>query len=428
MSEIIRRPDFAGGGITDEEKAKLDQHAALWIKRIMRTDPIEPAKIIPAIAELYAATDLKRPRIVLVSSPLQGAYVAGAAAWIWYCRKNATHAATDAATDDATDVATDATTNAVTYATTYDATYAATDAATDVAILDATDVAILDATDVAILDATDDATRIATNAATRVATNAATDTATDAATYAATYDATHAATEINQLFARIVRQIAGDGGVKCAQKSWRFKSGGNHWGQFDCYLSAYRDILGLCLPEHEKYAAWESCAIHGSWRYMHDEFCIVSDFPEFIKTDERNLPHCETGPSHRWRDGWELFFWHGVEVPGEWIIDKSTIKPEYLVTWENTEQRRAACEIVGWDTLLTQLNARTIAAHSNPQVGEIVEVDIPEIGTERFLRVMCGTDRQFALPIPPDMDTPENAQRWLNWLPEDMPSIPSIRT
>ena len=40
--EIIRRKDFAGGGITAAEKAQMDAHAELWIKRVMRTDRIEP--------------------------------------------------------------------------------------------------------------------------------------------------------------------------------------------------------------------------------------------------------------------------------------------------------------------------------------------------------------------------------------------------
>jgi hypothetical protein len=31
QSGIIRRPDFAGGGITDEERERMAAHSALWI-------------------------------------------------------------------------------------------------------------------------------------------------------------------------------------------------------------------------------------------------------------------------------------------------------------------------------------------------------------------------------------------------------------
>lgn len=61
MSKIVRRPDYAGGGITEAEKAAMDEHAKLWIARAMRTDPIEPDKITAAIGGLYAAAGLATP-------------------------------------------------------------------------------------------------------------------------------------------------------------------------------------------------------------------------------------------------------------------------------------------------------------------------------------------------------------------------------
>lgn len=199
------------------------------------------------------------------------------------------------------------------------------------------------------------------------------------------------------------------------------------WSYWSCYLSSFRDVLGLKLPEYEKYAPYEEADIHGGFRLMHDEFCMVSEFPDFIRIDDRNLPHCEDGPSHRWMDGWSLYHWHGISIPGEWVEGKPPTAAEAL-RWENMEERRAACEILGWANILNELDAKTIDKADNLAIGELVEVNLPDVGTERFLRVMCGTERLFALPVPPDMDTAENAQRWLNWVPDDMPSIPSIRT
>ena len=83
----------------------------------------------------------------------------------------------------------------------------------------------------------------------------------------------------------------------------------------------------------------------------------VSDRPEVLRVDNENRPHCENGPSHRWRDGWSLYYWHGVEIPGEWVSGKPPSAQEAL-TWPNIEQRRAAAEIVGWANILAQLDAR----------------------------------------------------------------------
>jgi len=386
MSKIIREKNKAHGGITAEEKTRMDEHAKLWITRAMRTAPIEPDKIISAIEGIYAAANLKKPRIVIVPSPLVMAFAYGASAAIWYSRKNGKSDATDAATHDATRAA------------------------------------------------TRDATDAATDAATHAATRAATDDATYDATHAATYDATRAATRAakgnaEELAALACRGLAGNFGVECARRWSNVYQGGNMWAGYDCYLTAYRDILGLELREHAAYAHWEQAAIHGGYRVMHEEFCIVSDFPEVLKVDDQNRPHCETGPSHRWRDGWSLYHWHGVKIPAEWIENKKSLDAKTALTWQNIEQRRAALEIVGWNNVLRELKARVIDEHPDPACGSLVEVQLPDLEKpSRFIRAQCGTKREFAIGVPPEIKTVTAAQAWLTGLPESQFEYPSIRT
>lgn len=200
------------------------------------------------------------------------------------------------------------------------------------------------------------------------------------------------------------------------------------WSAYDCYLTAFRDVLGLRLPIHDKYKYWEDAAIHGGFRVMHDEFCIVSDFPEILRIDNENRPHCETGPSHRWRDGWSLYHWHGVSIPPEWIECRSSLTPQVALTWPNIEQRRCACEILGWDAILSALDAKKIDVDVDPEIGELLEVTLPEIGRERFLRVRCGTGRTFALPVPPNMKTALQANAWTFGIDAIDFTKPEIRT
>ena len=406
MSKITRTKTSAKGGITKAEKEKMEEHARLWIARAMRTSPIEPEKIIPAIEEIYRAARLKVPRIVIVPSPLVMAFAYGASAAILYEREII--AATDTATDTATVAATDTATR--------NATDTATDAATYSATLNATYSATLAATLAATRDATDDATYSATLAAT--------DTATHNATVAATRNATLAATQ----GAQACKDLAGVFGLECAKAWAACYQGGNMWASYEAYITATRDILRLELPSHKKYECWESAAINGGFRVMHKEFCIVSDFPEILKIDNENRPHCENGPSHRWRDGWSLYHWHGQEIPSEWIENKESLTAKIALTWKNIEQRRAACEILGWSNILTELDAKIINTDKDPEIGELVEVIIPEIGRERFLRVRCGTGREFAIPVPPKMKTALEAQAWTWGLDKKDFTKPEIRT
>lgn len=168
------------------------------------------------------------------------------------------------------------------------------------------------------------------------------------------------------------------------------------WAGFESYIASFRDIIGLDLPEFKKWQAWEDAARHGGPRMMHDRFCIVSDFPEFIHVDSENMPHCADGPSHRWRDGWALYHWHGVSIPGEWVTGKPPT-PADAITWGNVEQRRAAIEILGWENVLPALKAKVVAEDPDPQIGAVVEVELPDIeaGPSRAwaLRAQCGTGR-----------------------------------
>jgi hypothetical protein len=390
-TKILRGPDRAEGGITAAEREAMARHVELWTERALRTNPIESDKIIPAIQGLYAAARLRHPRVVIVPSPKVMAFAGGFAAAIWYLRKNQIK--------------------------TREATLLATREATDVATAMATLLATREATDVATRVATD----VATDAATREATDAATDVATRVATREAT-DMVRLSAELSGGFlqARFF--------LECAVNWWRFYQGGNMWAAWDCYLTAARDILGLRLPIHEKYAAWEQAAIHGGFRLIHEEFCMVSDFPEVIKVDAENRPHCTDGPSHRWRDGWSLYHVHGISVPAEWIEDKASLTPQVALTWNNIEQRRIACELVGWERILSEMDACTIDKDEDPMIGELVEVDIPDVGRERFLRVLCGTQRRFALPVPPNMRTALEANAWTFGLDEKSFIKPEIRT
>jgi hypothetical protein len=200
------------------------------------------------------------------------------------------------------------------------------------------------------------------------------------------------------------------------------------WAAYPAYLTAFRDVLGLKLPEYKKFKYWEQAAIHGGFRVMHEKFCIVSDFPDTIKIDEANLPHCEDGPSHLWSDGFALYHWHGVSIPAEWIEDKQSLTAKVALQWHNIEQRRAACEILGWAKVLEELDAKVIDKDDDPEIGTLLEVELPGSGTERFIFVQCGTGRKFAIPVPKDCgDTALAANAWTYGLDADT-YRPEVRT
>ena len=160
---------------------------------------------------------------------------------------------------------------------------------------------------------------------------------------------------------------------------------------------------------------------------LYDKKVIVYERPVKIKMDEQNRLHSETGPAIVYRDGFSVYSWHGVNIPKEWIED-SPPSAKDAIRWDNMEQRRAACEIIGWVNILNLLNARIIDEDKDPMIGTLVEVDIPDIGREKFIRVLCGTGRSFALPVPPEMTTALEANAWTYDLDGDVLRKLEVRT
>lgn len=165
------------------------------------------------------------------------------------------------------------------------------------------------------------------------------------------------------------------------------------WASWDCYLSSWRDVLGLRLPEYGKYAAWEQCAIHGGFRAMHAEFCMVSDFPERLLVDIDNRPHCEEGPSHLWRDGWSLWHWHGVAVTEQIIMHPETITAAQVQAEENAEARRVMVERMGWDRYTAAAGVKVLHCDSiDAQFPAIPVSEAVEAGSRLVVSYRPGTE------------------------------------
>ena len=198
-----------------------------------------------------------------------------------------------------------------------------------------------------------------------------------------------------------------------------------YWcGQMDLYWIVFysycEEILKIkyAIESSNKLTIMRNIGQSCGWWYPKDGLCIVSDRFESVHWDNNTSLHNEHGPSISFRDGWKIYHWHGTIIPEEWI-EKTPPAPHKLLKWKNIEQRRAGCEIIGWKKILDILNARIIHQDKDPQIGTLLEADIPDSGVERFLKVRCGTGRDFILPVPRDVQTARQANAWTYGLEEN---------
>lgn len=180
------------------------------------------------------------------------------------------------------------------------------------------------------------------------------------------------------------------------------------WLSFYNYLSEVISI-GAC----KKAQGLMELAENAGWCLFFDDLVVFTHRPSNIKFDDQQRTHCEDDYAIKYRDGTGVTVWHGIAVPEEWIFNKSTITPDVMLHHPNTEQRRAACEIVGWATVLEHLDAKLIDKDPDETVGSLMEVDLPDIGTERFLVALDPNVKKIVgLPVPPEMKTALEANSW----------------
>ena len=405
--EFIRTPTKISGPLTEDEKVRLKVHTDEWNKNAFRCDNVDPEKIIPAIEGIYVTAGLTKPKVVIASSPLVMAFAFGAASHLLNedetsskKKKNSKMKVSQEREFNGSETPTKETVDVI------------GDSITSALQIEKNDHCLPNNESVydRVISVVEEIMNSFGGMPKFVSHTNVKSLSTERQAYQACFD------------------IAGQDGINAAKTWYNNHQGGNMWSYYDCYLTAFRDVLGLDIPIYEKYKFWEVATKEGGFRVMHEKFCIVSNFPDLLKIDDNNRPHSENGPSYRWRDGWSLYYWHGVKIPSEWLENKSSITPQMALTWENMEQGRAACEILGWANILQELNATIIDEDGDPEIGQLLEVDIPEIGREKFLKVLCGTGRTFALPVPPEMKTALQAQAWTFGMDENIFARPEIRT
>jgi len=154
--------------------------------------------------------------------------------------------------------------------------------------------------------------------------------------------------------------------------------------------------------------------------------CFVSEPASVLNINQAGRPHCEGGPAVSYSDGFNIHAWDGVLIPSAWIKKKP--EPREAFTWRNTEQRRIACEMAGWDNIFKVLKAKVINKDWDPEIGELIRVkERRGADIEMFLRVRCGTGRTFVLPVPPTMKTARQANAW-TWGLDANEYKPEVRT
>lgn len=173
-------------------------------------------------------------------------------------------------------------------------------------------------------------------------------------------------------------------------------------------------LLGVDHPSFSSLRAEAEVCRSAGWYWPNQNWIMISERPQAIRRDNEGRLHCENGPAIDYGETFKLYVWRGTTIPAAWIENPKQLTPQIALSWRNLEQRRAAIEMIGWNRILTEMQATVIDDDRDPQIGTLLEVRLPDLSRPaRFLRVQCGTGRTFAVGVPPDVQTALAAQAWM---------------
>jgi hypothetical protein len=200
------------------------------------------------------------------------------------------------------------------------------------------------------------------------------------------------------------------------------------WGQQDSYWIAFY----LCGEKFGcKYNAESKKQLDGFskiaqaafWWYPFENVCIISERPNKLKINERDLLHADGESCLEFSDGFELFFLNGIEMPKNIVVEKrEDLHGNLAFEIENIDVRREFIKKIGIEKFIKDTNAKTISHWSFVKEREeffyeLLEVDLgKEAGKHKYLKMSMtmknGEVFYFVEGVSDDCKTAEEAFYW----------------
>jgi len=193
---------------------------------------------------------------------------------------------------------------------------------------------------------------------------------------------------------------------------WRQYRGGNLWSSWYAYVTYFRDACNWENPALESFAHDEKCATNAGWIWYSRKVAAISDRPNILLRNEDGELHCEDGPAMAWRDGWALWRFNGVEVDEQIIMTPETQTVEQMHADDNADRQSIRIERYGWAQYLKDSGAKEVDKATDDVSGCPQVLYRTHNGGQRLV-VVCQTGRVFAMGVPSDVETCEQAQKWL---------------
>ena len=166
-----------------------------------------------------------------------------------------------------------------------------------------------------------------------------------------------------------------------------------------------------------KQQVFEECG----WILPFEKICVICDRPLHLRFDSANELHAEGEPAIAFADGYSLYFHHGVKLPEKYgKVHPDLWQAQWLLSESNAELRRLLIQRIGYARICQELAVTELDSWQEYTLLSIeFNDDFDREGNAKpvyLLKMTCpSTGHIHALRVPPDLESAQEAIRWVNW-------------
>jgi len=187
-----------------------------------------------------------------------------------------------------------------------------------------------------------------------------------------------------------------------------------HNAGYFAWLSYFREVCGL-TAETEAMTGLRLIAENCGWVLPCEHICWASERHNRVCQDEQQRLHAADGPAVAYPDGWELYYWHGVQVSKQVIMHPEALSAGVVTAERNAEVRRVMIERMGTARYLREAGARKVHTDDWGTLWQLDQRDDEPIVMVELLNATPEPDGSYArywLRVPPAMQTAHDAVSW----------------
>lgn len=181
-------------------------------------------------------------------------------------------------------------------------------------------------------------------------------------------------------------------------------------GQHDAaWLSAFDAGAGSAL---EGLAA---VAREAGWWWPYENLVVIGERPTALHRDEAGRLDRADGPAVGYADGFALYAWRGMPVPGEFLAELASLTTDRIRTEENAELRRVMLEYYGYERYLAESGAEPLQRDETGILWRIAltgDEDVVMVEVVNSTPEPDGTSRTYWLRVPPTTRTAREGVAW----------------